>query len=125
MTFKKAFGNTSCKLCSPERIEIIKHSFNPECRTINSRLQINGACHHLSPFHMLQLKTISGADDREKREKVSIEESPRPACRQRRIEEEEDLGGNELDWIYSQPGTDSTELILDHFDSSTNDIHLV
>jgi hypothetical protein len=89
-------------------------------------LEIHGACRHLPRFHRLQLKTISSADERKKREKVSVQ-SPRPACHQRRIEEEEDLGGNEFDWIHSQPGIDddSTKFILDHFDSSTNEIQLV
>jgi hypothetical protein len=47
MTVVKSFGKNSCKLCSRERMEIIKHLFNPECPTINSRLEIHGACRHL------------------------------------------------------------------------------
>ena len=125
MIIVKSFGKNSCKLCSCERMEIIKHSFNPECCTINSRLEIHGACCHLPRFHRLQLKTFSSADERKKCEKVSVN-SPRPTCHQHMNEEGEDLGGNEFDWIHSQPGIDSTEILLDHFNSSSSDgIHLV
>jgi hypothetical protein len=125
MTVVKSFGKNSCKLCSRERMEIIKHAFNPECRTINSHLEeIHCACRHLPQFHRLQLKTFPSADERKKRERVSVEQLYR-ASHRRLSDEEESLAGNEFDWIHSQPGMDSTELILDYFKPNTNDIILV
>jgi ferredoxin-thioredoxin reductase catalytic subunit len=92
MTVVKSFDKNSCKLCSDERMEIIKHSFNPECHPINSRLEIDGACHCLPHFHRLQqLKTIS-ANERKKRKTVSVE-SPRSASCRRLNEEEKTLVG--------------------------------
>jgi hypothetical protein len=125
MTVVKSFGKNSCKLYSCERMEIIKHLFDPECWTINSPLDIRGACRHLPRFHRLQLKTFPSADERNKKQKrVSVEQLYQ-ASHRRLNDKEESLAGNEFDWIHSQPGIDLTELILDYFKPNTNDIILV
>jgi hypothetical protein len=98
-------------------MEIIKHSFDSthNAGRSNSRLEIHGACRHLPRFHRLQLNTFPSADERKKRERVSAEQLYQ-ASRRRLNDEEENLAGNEFDWIHSQPGIDSTELILDYFE---------
>jgi hypothetical protein len=70
----------------------------------------------LPPFHRLQLKTFSSADERKKRERVSVEQLYQATSRRRLNDEEENLAGNEFD---------STELILDYFKPNFNDIILV
>jgi hypothetical protein len=40
-------------------------------------------------------------------------------------EEEENLEGNEFDWIHSQTGIDSSELLLYHCDPTCKDNYLV
>jgi hypothetical protein len=99
MTVGKSFGMNSYKLCSRERMEIIKRSFDPERRTINSRLEIHGACRHLPRFHRLQ-QSFSSADERKKRKRVSVQQLYQ-ASRRHLNDEEENLAGHESNWIHS------------------------
>jgi hypothetical protein len=67
----KTFGKNSCKLCNRERIEILKQAAKTRLsgKTINSCMEIHGACRHLPWFHRLIHNTIPSADERKKPKK--------------------------------------------------------
>ena len=47
----RTFGTHSCKICMKERMEILKSSFNPSVKLMNSRSEIHGKCKHHPDFH--------------------------------------------------------------------------
>ena len=55
-----------------KKVEILKHSFDPSIKLMNSRLEIHSTCLHKPEFHRFS------ADESHKDEKVTLEESVMP-----------------------------------------------
>ena len=72
----KTFGTRACKLCSKERLEILKLVRTEPVRAINKNNEIYGACRHKPKFHKfcrLAEPALASTDESEKDERV-----PRP-----------------------------------------------
>jgi hypothetical protein len=46
----RSFGTNRCKICMKEQIEILKHSFDPTVKLMNSRLEIHSSYLHKPEF---------------------------------------------------------------------------
>ena len=64
MTVVRHFGTVNCRICMREKLEILRHSFDPDVNLNNSRSEIHGSCQHKPRFHRFS------ADDSVEDEKV-------------------------------------------------------
>jgi hypothetical protein len=59
----KTFGSRSCKLCTQERLEILKATHRNKQKSINSRNEIYGACRHKPKFHRYGRQSTASTDE--------------------------------------------------------------
>ena len=66
----KTFGSRACKLCSKERMEILKLVRKHPEKAINRCNEICGACRHKPRFHRFATSQIASTDEPEEGERV-------------------------------------------------------
>ena len=101
MTVVRHFGTVNCCICMREKLEILRHSFDPDVNLINSQSEIHGSCQHKPRFHRFS------ADDSVEDEKVRPQNSKSTRnCRKfgRRYD---------LTHVYHEPVTDSEYTLTD------------
>jgi hypothetical protein len=59
----KTFGSRKCKLCTQERLEILKATYRNKQKSINSRNEIYGACRHKPKFHRYGRQSTASTDE--------------------------------------------------------------
>ena len=101
MTVVRHFGTVNCRICMREKLEILRHSFDPDVNLINSRSEIHGSCRHQPRFHRFS------ADDSVEDEKVRQRKSKSTRNRQK--------SGSRYDLthVYHEPVTDSGYTLTD------------